>query len=142
MTKAQLVAFMRQHQYAVQASVAPGGDPQAAVVGIAVTDAGELVFDTLDSTRKCHNLRQHPRCAFVIGCEGPATVQYEGEADEPTGAELVRLKQVYFDRFPDGPDREAWPGITYFRVRPIWVRHSDFSGAAPAIEAWSGADLD
>jgi general stress protein 26 len=141
MTRAQLIEFMRQHKYAVQASVTPAGDPQAAVVGIAVTDAGELVFDTLDSTRKCHNLRRHPRCAFVIGSEGPATLQYEGDADEPTGAELDRLKQIYFARFPDGREREAWPGITYFRVRPTWLRHSDFSGATPVIEHFSGADL-
>jgi hypothetical protein len=140
MTKSELVEFMRQHRYAVQASVAPGGDPQAAVVGIVVTDDAQLVFDTLDSTRKCHNLRRHPRCAFVIGAEGPATVQYEGTADEPTGAELERVKQLYFERFPDGREREAWPGITYFRVRPVWVRFSDFSGAAPQIKVFEQFD--
>jgi hypothetical protein len=38
--------------------VAAGGAPQAAVVGIVVSDALELFFDTLGSTRKMANLRR------------------------------------------------------------------------------------
>jgi pyridoxine/pyridoxamine 5'-phosphate oxidase len=141
MTKAQLVEFMRRYRYAVQASIAPDGSPQAALVGIAVTDDAQLVFDTLSTSRKCQNLRQHPRCAFVIGCEDPATVQYEGTADQPTGHERERLQQLYFASFPDGRERASLPDITYFRVRPVWIRHSDFSGAAPQIIHFTGADL-
>ncbi len=129
-----LVAFLREHELAIQASIDAARGPQAAVVGFAVTDGAELVFDTLSSTRKCHNLRQDPRIALVIGWDDERTVQYEGIADEPTGAELSRLKQLYFARFPEGRIREHWPGITYFRVRPRWVRFSDFSGAAPKLE--------
>jgi hypothetical protein len=57
------------------------------------------------------------------------------------GAELERLKELYLARFPDGRERAAWPGITYFRVRPAWLRYSDFSGSAPLIEVFTGADL-
>ena len=141
MTPRELVEYMRRHKYAVQASATPSGDPQAAVIGIAVTEDGGLVFDTLDATRKCQNLRRHPHVALVIGTDGPATVQLEGTVDEPHGAELDRLKQVYFETFPDGREREAWPGITYFRVRPTWVRHSDFSGPSPDIQHFTAADL-
>jgi pyridoxine/pyridoxamine 5'-phosphate oxidase len=67
------------------------------MVGFAVTDQFEIVFDTLRTTRKAQNLRQNPHIALVIGGWVPddeRTVQYEGEADEPSGAELDRLKQV------------------------------------------------
>lgn len=126
MNTVELLAFLRQHRYAVQASTAAGGAPQAAVVGIAVSDALELVFDTLGTTRKAQNLRRDPRIAFVVGWDDEQTVQLEGIADEPSGDELARLKRVYFARFPDGPEREAWPDITYFRVRVTWARYSDF----------------
>jgi general stress protein 26 len=129
-----LVAFLRRHRWGVQASVADDGAPQAAVVGVAVTDDLELVFDTLSSTRKCQNLRADPRIAFVIGWDEEQTVQLEGVADEPEGEELARLQAVYFAHFPDGPARQAWPGITYFRVRPRWVRFSDFRGPEPRVE--------
>jgi hypothetical protein len=72
----------------VLATTAPDGSPEAAVVGSAVTDALELVFDTLDSTRKAVNLRNDPRIAFVIGWDDEQTVQLEGLADEPRGPEL------------------------------------------------------
>jgi pyridoxine/pyridoxamine 5'-phosphate oxidase len=126
MTRAELLQFLRKHRYAVQASTTADGAPQAAVVGIAVTDELELVFDTLGTTRKALNLRRDARIALVIGWDDEQTVQLEGVADEPTGSELARLKRTYFERFPDGPERESWAGITYFRVRPSWARYSDF----------------
>lgn len=131
MTRTELLTFLRAQPWAVEASVTPDAAPQAAVVGVAVTDALELVFDTLGETRKASNLRQNPRVAFVIGWDHAQTVQYEGVADEPTGDALTALQAVYFARFPDGPARLAWPTLTYFRVRPTWIRYTDFRGAQP-----------
>jgi mannitol-1-/sugar-/sorbitol-6-/2-deoxyglucose-6-phosphatase len=131
MERAELLAYMRSHKHAVLATSSLRG-PQAAVVGIAVTDSAEIVFDTLESTRKCQNLRSDPRLAFAV-FDGETTIQYEGVADEPKGADLERLKAVYFDVFPDGVTRQSWTGITYFRVRPTWVRYSDFRGAEPVV---------
>jgi uncharacterized protein YhbP (UPF0306 family) len=136
MTRDEILRFMRSHSLAVEATVSETGAPQAAVVGIVVTEDFELFFDTLDSTRKAMNLRQHPKVAFVIGGPHPGaekTVQYEGLVDEPMGVELEGLKQLYFDRFIDGPSRQAWKGIIYVRVRPIWLRYSDFSVDPPRI---------
>jgi len=132
-TRADLVAFIRAHKWGVVASTGPTGEAQAAVVGVAVTDELEIVFDTLGSTRKAANLRRDPRIAVVIGWDEAQTVQLEGVADEPTGAELARIQAAYFAAFADGPTRLAWPGITYFRVRPRWLRYSDFRGAEPDI---------
>lgn len=131
MTRTELLTFLRAQPWAVEASVAPDASPQAAVVGVAVTDALELVFDTLGETRKAANLRANPRVAFVIGWDHAQTVQYEGVADEPTGDELSALQAIYFARFPDGPARLAWPTLTYFRVRPTWIRYTDFRGEQP-----------
>jgi hypothetical protein len=145
MTPAELLMFLQSQRLAVQASCGPNTTAQAALVGIAVTDAFELVFDTLSTTRKVSNLRARPRVAFVIGGWGPGderTVQYEGIADEPTGLELERIKAVYFAVWADGPSRASWPGLTYLRVRPTWIRYSDFNGAPPVIQEFSGPDFD
>jgi hypothetical protein len=125
MTAAELLSFMREHSLAVQASVSTSGGAQAAVVAIVVTDDFEVFFDTVDANRKVENLRRSSNIAFVIGgmTEGDErTVQYEGVADEPAGAELQRLKELYFESFPDGRERQGWPGITYspdVRIRLI-----------------------
>ena len=126
---------MREHRLAVQASTPPGGAPQSAVVGIVVSDELEIFFDTLGTSRKAANLRRDGRISLVVGWdfEVARTVQIEGVADEPEGARLERLKALYFARFPDGVDRARLPDIAYFRVRPTWIRSSDFRGAEPAI---------
>lgn len=135
---------MRQELYAVQASVSPLGAPQAALVGVVVSDTFELFFDTLAGSRKTTNLRHKPAAAIVIGSTASGserTVQLEGTADEPTGAELEQLLELYFARFPDGRERQRLPGITYWRVRPTWLRYSDFSVDPPQILEFSGSDL-
>ncbi|WP_076861553.1 pyridoxamine 5'-phosphate oxidase family protein [Bradyrhizobium mercantei] len=133
MTRAELLAFLRMHRLAVVSTVHDGA-PQAAVVGIAVSDDLEIIFDTLTTSRKYQNLRADPRTALVIGWDAEQTAQVEGVADFPSGAELAACKQVYFAAWPDGPTREAWPNIGYVRVKPNWVRFSDFGAMPTRIE--------
>jgi hypothetical protein len=133
MTRDELVRFLRRYKLAVQASVAPGGAPQAAVVGFAVTDDLEIVFDTVEATRKYENLRADPRIALVVGWDDEITAQIEGVADFPAGDELERVRSSYFVAHPDGRDRLGWPGIRHVRVRPTWVRYSDFTTTPPHI---------
>lgn len=141
MNRDELFSFLRAQKWAVEASVTAAGAPQAAVIGVAVTDRLELVFDTVGTTRKAVNLRQNPKVALVLGWDEGQTVQLEGIADEPTGEELAALKRVYFERFPDGVEREAWQDIAYFRVRPEWIRYSDFRSAEPVIVTVDSAQL-
>ncbi len=82
------------------------------------------------------NLRANPRVALVIGgwnAAEPRTLQYEGDADFPVGADLNRLLKVYFAAFEDGPSRLSWPGITCVRIKPRWVRFSDFTVEPPTV---------
>jgi uncharacterized protein YhbP (UPF0306 family) len=132
MDKQALHEFMGARRFAVMASVSPERAPEAALIGYAVTQDFELVFDTTDATRKFANLRTNPKIALVIGWENPQsaqysqTVQYEGIADEPKGGELERLQAVYFKAFPEHASHREWPGITWFRVKPRWIRHSSY----------------
>ena len=142
--KSQILAFMRAHRLAVQATASTDGAPQAAVVGFAVSDRFEIVFDTLASTRKALNIRANARVAFVIGGlkkNDERTVQFEGIADEPTATELERLKRIYYEVFPDGPDRLNWPGLIYVRVQPTWIRYSDYTRDPPEIAEFGEKDL-
>ena len=144
MDKSELLTFLRGYKLGVQSSVAPNGAAQSAVVGFAISDKFELFFDTVDTSRKVANLRRNPRIAFVIGglTDGDErTVQYEGIADEPTGAQLEALKKVYFSVFPDGPQRQSWPGICYVRVKPTWIRYSDYNVGPPEIVEFTSDQL-
>ena len=37
--------------------------------------------------------------------------------------------------------RASWPDLTYFRVRPSWIRFSDFNSAPPRIVEFSSEHL-
>jgi len=140
----KLLRFMRQERYAVQASVTAHGAPQAAIIGVVVTDRFEVFFDTLAGSRKAVNLRHNSGAALVIGpaaADSERTVQLEGVADEPSGVDLERLLELYFSRFPDGRERQTWPAISYWRVRPTWLRYSDYSVEPPEIIELSGSDF-
>jgi general stress protein 26 len=144
MNKRKLLEFLRSYRLGVQSSVSTSGAAQSAVVGFAISDDFQIIFDTVDTSRKVHNLRNNPKIAFVIGglLDGDErTVQYEGIADEPGGPELETLKKVYFQAFPDGPARQSWPRICYFRVRPSWIRFSDYNQDPPEIVEFSQEQL-
>jgi uncharacterized pyridoxamine 5'-phosphate oxidase family protein len=141
MTRAELIAFLRRYKLAVVASVAADGSPQAAVVGVAISDQLEVIFDTLQATRKYENLRADPRIAVVIGWDDAVTVQLQGTVDFPEGAEQERIRACYFVPYPDGRERLTWPGITHARVRPSWLRYSDFTQEPPQIIEWDAAQL-
>ena len=131
-----LLTFIRAHGLGVVSTVSASGAPEAALVNIAVTDDLELVFYALQTTRKCANLRRDPRIAVVIGWDDETSLQYEGIADEPQFEELERLKQVYRAARPDAGSQMMWPGLTYFRIRPKWVRFS-YYGPKWSVEEMS-----
>jgi len=130
----EIYDFMNAERLGVLTTAANSGQPQAALMGFAVTPELELIFDTVRSSRKYPNLKQNPRVAWVVGCTTEVTVQYEGEAEELEGAALTKYKPIYFQKFTDGPARENWDGMTYFAVRPKWVRYCDYNPGTRRIE--------
>ncbi|HWE50904.1 MAG TPA: pyridoxamine 5'-phosphate oxidase family protein [Bryobacteraceae bacterium] len=134
MTEVDLYAFIARCKLGVLGNLGPDGRPQSALVGIAITPALEIVFDTVKSSRKYANLIARPACSFAIGWEGETTVQYEGSAEPLEPPDLERYQEIYFNAWPDGPARLSWPGIVYFVVRPAWIRYSDFDRRPPLIQ--------
>lgn len=130
----EVYAFMAAESLAVLSTVTERGEPEAALVGFAVTPKLEIVFDTVKSSRKYPNLQKNQRMAWVIGCTTEVTVQFEGIAEELVAQDLAKYKKTYFAKFPDGVEREKWPGITYFVVRPKWVRYCDYNPQSRRIE--------
>jgi hypothetical protein len=136
LSRTDLLSFLRSHRYAVQSSTHATGAPQSAVVGVAVSDDFEVIFDTLGSTRKAHNLRERPQIALVFSGASPGderTVQVEGIAEEPTGADRDRLVDLYLSVFPEGVERQSWAGLVYFSATPRWLRYADYGVDPPEI---------
>ncbi len=120
------VEFVRERGLAVVATRGSGGAPEAALVGITATDDGDLVFDTSMRSRKYRNIQAFPAVAVVVGWDDEVTVQCEGTAGTPAGADRDRCLSAYFSQYPDGRQRAEDPDITHIRVKPQWIRYSDY----------------
>jgi len=128
MTKEFVYNFIRQHNLAVISTLSKDNKPEAALVGFAVSQDLEIVFDTVKTSRKYKNILQNPSVAVVIGWDNETTVQYEGIATELSGDTAAYYKEIYFEVYKDGRERaETWPHIVHFKIVPKWIRYSDFN---------------
>ncbi len=132
-----LYSFMAANRYGVVSSSSPGGTPQSALVGIAVTPSLQIIFDTVSSSRKYLNLTALPACSLVIGWAGEQTLQYEGVATQPTGPRLESLLDLYFAVWPECRAHLTWPDIAWFVIEPRWIRFSDYDQRPPFIQELS-----
>jgi general stress protein 26 len=121
--------FMRQQPLGIVATTNRANKPEAALVGVAVSFGLEIIFDTVKTSRKYHNILQNPKVALVIGWDNETTVQYEGIAEVlGNDIEAENLKEVYYRAYPDGRERaETWPGLVHIKVTPQWLRYSNFN---------------
>ena len=133
MTLEEVFDIAKTKRYLIVSTVNESGAPEAALMGFALTQANEIVFDTLSTSRKAVNLARNPAAALVIGWDENVSLQIEGVARRPVGDDLANAKAAYFREWPDGRAREKWPDIAYVVVRPKWIRYSDYSGA-PVVE--------
>jgi len=132
-TEAGVYEFIASQKLAVLSTVSRDGTPQSALVGIALTPDRELVFDTLEHSRKAQNLFANQACSFVIGWSGEITVQVEGLARHYGVAEEGAWKAAYFQAWPECREHLNWPGLAYFVVSPTWIRYSDYGQSPPEI---------
>ena len=136
LTNPELVAYMRGHTLAVVATLGGDGCPQAALVGVGVTDDLEVIFDTVSTSRKHANVIADPRAAVTSSGPGEKTLQFEGVAApvSTTDPADAHLREAYHRVWPDGPERLAWPDLGYWRISPIWLRYSDYDQGPLIVE--------
>ena len=128
---------MRAHRLAVVGSIGPEGRPQAALVGVATTEAFEVIFDTVSDSRKHQNLTATPHASVTFGGPGEQTLQFEGSAS-PLGMDATDDQPclaAYYAAWPECRDHRSWPKIAYWRIRARWARYSDYD-RGPLIAAF------
>jgi hypothetical protein len=124
--RTQLADFIREARLAVLGSTGADGQPQAALVNIAVMPDLTLVFETTCGTRKAANIERDARVALAIGWSGPQTIQYEGLAALAEGRRLETARETFLAAFPRKSPDEHWPGNNYYVVTPCWLRFSSY----------------
>ena len=128
-TKELIYQFIAGQKLGVVSTVNSNRKPESAVVGIAVSESLDIIFDTVKASRKYENILDNADIALVIGWDNEITVQYEGTAEVlGDGDEAQQLREIYYEIYPDGRERAAtWPGLVHIKVTPNWIRYSDFN---------------
>jgi general stress protein 26 len=121
--------FINQHKLGVVATINMAGNSEAALIGIAVSDKLEIIFDTVNTSRKYQNILRHQQVSVVIGWDNETTVQYEGIAEVLSDDnEAEKLRDIYYQVYPDGRERaKTWPGLVHIKIIPQWLRYSNFN---------------
>jgi hypothetical protein len=128
--KQQILEFAKRHGVCVL-STAINNKSESALVDFGITEEFEIVFNTYKSSRKYKNLMRNPNVSIVIGFgELLQTLQYEGIAYELEGSDEGRIMSIFRDNL--GFFRR-WKikDMIYFKVKPNWIRFSDFTEYPP-----------
>jgi general stress protein 26 len=135
-SKSEVLAYMREARYAVIATIGADGRPQSALMGIATTNELEVVFDTLNTSRKHANLTRDNRIAITFSGPDEQTLQIEGVAFpvSVTGSAGYDYRETYYAVFPAGRERISTPQLAYWRVSPRWARYSDYARGPLVVE--------
>jgi pyridoxine/pyridoxamine 5'-phosphate oxidase len=123
MTRSEFVEFVRAAKLGVIATADAEGNPEAALVDLAVTDHGEVLFDTMAAARKVINIGGNQRVALVVGWADKVSVQAEGEAEVLSGAELEEYGRIHQEQVPTS--RAFREDFTLVKMVPTWLRYFD-----------------
>ena len=127
--------FLKANKLATIATIgADSGRPQSALVSFAELSSLEIVFQTVEHSRKYRNLIDDKAVALVIGwdLQNYRTLQYEGVAEQIPADEAASYHHYFTDK--ESPSSEVIlknPRARFFRVKPTWLRYSDYSCGHP-----------
>lgn len=126
--------FIGRFHTCVLATVTKDGLPQSATVGLSCDDNFSILIGTNKSTRKYKNLKNNSKVSLVVGFDGSATLQYEGNATELLAADSKQKLAQHHKKNPGAIKFAEQPGQVYFLIRPSWVRFTDYASKNPIFE--------
>lgn len=132
LTRREFVEFVRTQRFGVVATVDRRGNPEAAVVDLAITDDGVLLFGSKQVARKVRNLAGNDNVAIVVGID-PVSLQIEGVAELLVGAEREGPAATYTEQLPHRP--RVTDDYALHRVRPTFVRFNEYRDGEVVVVA-------
>lgn len=127
--KKKILDFLKLYKLAVISTVdTQNNKPEAACVAFAEKENLDIIFGTLNTSRKYKNLQSNQNISFVIGWSDElGSVQYEGVARELSdnealeNGEIMAIKKGKMQGYLSREDNR------FFLVKPTWIRFVDKS---------------
>ena len=142
-------SFLACQRTCTLATIGPDGQPQAADLYYAETDALALYFISIPGSRHATNIAHDPRVAATIHADSArwrdiCGVQLEGTCSRVLGPERGGAWVCYTAKFPfvlaDAALGRALQKVDVYCVTPRWLRWIDNSLALGHNQEWLMAD--
>ncbi len=135
--KSEILSFLDSSPLCVITTNDRGGKyPESALVAFDQYDNFEIVFETFDDSRKYANLQSDKHVSLVVGFSPKTqiTLQYEGIAEEIRPENYEKYIKHFLAK--DTPCSEKFLRdlrVKFFKIKPKWLRYSDYRGKTPRI---------
>lgn len=131
-----LYNFINSHKIGVLSTVTGNFLPEAAVMGLAVSENLEIVCSSFVNARKNDNILKNPYVALVIGWEKGKTVQYEGIAEPINSIDAEEHLKTTFAHIPSIAKYVEREFQVFYKIKPKWIRFADLS-----VDPWDRFEL-
>ena len=128
--KDKILEFAQKHNLCV-VSTSTSSQPESALADFVITNSLEIIFNTSAASQKYRNIKANPKVSVIIGFgDDLMTLQYQGLAEELEAGDEGKVLSEHKDNV--GFFRRWKIGnMRYFKIRPTWLRLSDFSQYPP-----------
>ncbi|MCA9834679.1 MAG: pyridoxamine 5'-phosphate oxidase family protein [Thermomicrobiales bacterium] len=127
------ITFINAFPLGVVATIQSDGNPSAALIGMAATDTGEVLFCAKSDGRTLRNLHQHSRIAVVFTDGDTTSLQVEGDARIPVEDDLAACLDAWLAANPTSGISKPESDLVLLAVQPAWVRQYSVTTGTPAI---------
>ena len=134
--KDKVLKFLQGQGLCVLATAGKDGKPEAATVSYVVKDDFSLLINTDTTTRKYKNIEENDHVAVVVAAGEGANpnVQIDGTIEKLDDAAAAKAKEYTLKLHPEWKDYYESPTGVWYKIKPSWMRYSDFSGQPPDTE--------
>lgn len=131
-----MLDFLNRCPLAVLSTLNKENKPESAVIAFCETESFDIIFECFKDSRKYSNLKSNKHVSLTTGFSAKKhiTFQYEGVAEEQHGKDIENCKNLFKNK--DTPCSEEFlenPKAIFFKIKPKWIRYSDYTAKPPII---------
>jgi general stress protein 26 len=125
-----------EQKICVLSTVNPDHTPESAVMGYAIREDGNIIFNTNRNSRKWSNIAVNQSVSICVGWDMRVPfIQIEGVAVKiENGTNYTTNEEFYFSCHPNSLAYKGNPDTVFISVRPLWIRFSNMSITPYSIE--------
>ncbi len=125
--KILIKSFLAKNQLCVISTIDAEGFPNSAAMSFSESDDLEIIFFTLDDTKKFKNIQNNQKVAVTVGWsfEDFITAQYQGIASQVNINDSLEYVTRHLEKNPFSKNFINNPSEAMFIIKPTYIKYSN-----------------